>query len=260
MIIDQLKNVAQIEKEKIDSAMNVYIDILSEKEDPVSTLTKQLSDQTVNDKNIMSTIRKTFEKEYGIDLHDEINKQIKQFIKQKDATCEMKNSAGIEGPFKIVSESRTIIQFNFRSKVYSHSPALSSIEFIEKQNEQLKDEKQKQITERQFIERVKKRPLYECLKDNNKFIKNPVKYVWLQISMIAVYPFKRKKMIKTSQELINMKKRVEHQIEKDIERNLKEIHDQQMLRPIIDAKFAFWAEYLASIGYRKVSPNSHEIY
>lgn len=240
--------------------VNIYIDILNEKKDLLNVLTKHLSDQTVNDKNIMSTIRRTLEKENNIDLHEEINNRIKEYIKQKDDDCEMKNSTGIEVPMKIMSQSRTIIEFNFKSKVYSRSPALSSIEFIEKQNDQLKDEKVKIISQREFIERVKERPLYECLKDNKRFIKNPVKYSWLQISTIAMYPFKRKMMIKTSQKLIEIKKRVEHQIEKDIERNQKEINEQRMLRPIIDAKFAFWAEHLTSLGYREVSPNSHEIY
>lgn len=107
---------------------------------------------------------------------------------------------------------------------------------------------------------VLKSPLIGLLKDNNRFIKNPFKYIAIQCSTLLVHPFKKNEYIGMLQKLIKNHEDGIKSYHKEIKRNHETWEKQRELKPEIDKIFKVWEEHLKGLGYKKVKSNSPELY
>lgn len=259
-MIRQLKQATLNKQDDLDYLFNAYSVILQEKDNVLSNLNTFLSDLTIDQKNLFNALDKEARRSFSINIKQQVLQLLNDYVRNVYDGCTVKISAANLNPFAIITDKGSVIRVNWESKIYGRTVEWSPEKYYKRMNQDLESRIQEsEVTIKRYSE-VLKSPLIGLLKDNNRFIKNPFKYIAIQFSTLLVHPFKKKEYIEMLTQLINNHEEGIKSYTKEVNRNLETWKKQQDAKPEIDKIFEVWDEHLKGLGYREVKSNSPELY
>lgn len=259
-MLSELKQATLNKQADLDYLCNAYSAILKDKENVLSNLNTYLASLTIAQKNLFNALDKEAKSKFSIDIRQRVLQLINDYVGSKYNGCSVKISTANLNPFAIISDKGSVLRVNWESKIYGRTFDWSS----EKDNKRMDQDLENRIREFEVAikryKKVLKSPLIGLLKDNNRFIKNPFKYIAIQCSTLLVHPFKKNEYIDMLTKLIKNHEDGIKSCHKEIKRNNETLKKQRELKPEIDKIFKVWEEHLKGLGYREVKYNSPEIY
>ncbi|MEH7760138.1 hypothetical protein [Bacillus pumilus] len=259
-MIRKLKQATLNKQDDLEYLFNAYSVILQEKDNVLSNLNTFLSDLTIDQKNLFNALDKEARRKFSIDLRQQVLQLLNDYVRNVYYGCTVKISAANLNPFAIITDKGSVIRVNWESKIYGRTVEWSSEKYYKRMNQDLESRIQESEATIKRYSEVLKSPLIGLLKDNNRFIKNPFKYIAIQCSTLLVHPFKKKEYIEMLTQLINNHEEGIKSYTKEVNRNLETWKKQQDAKPEIDKTFEVWEEHLKGLGYREVKSNSSELY
>ncbi|AVM24252.1 hypothetical protein [Bacillus pumilus] len=260
-MISKLKQATLNKQADLDYLFNAYSVILQEKDNVLSNLNTFLSDLTIDQKNLFNALDKEARRKFSINIRQEVLQLLNDYVGNIYDGCSVKISAANLSPFAIISDKGSVLRVNWELKTYGRTVDWSTEDYYKRMNQDLENRiRESEAAIKRYTD-VLKRPLFGLLKDNNRFIKNPVNYIVIQCSTLLVHPFKKKEHINMLTQLIKNHQDGIKSCHKEINRNLETWEKQMELKPEIDKIFKVWEEHLKGLGgYREVKSNSPELY
>ncbi|PRS47546.1 hypothetical protein [Bacillus sp. MZGC1] len=226
----------------------------------MSNLNTYLASLTIAQKNLFNALDKEAKSKFSIDIRQRVLQLLNDYVGNIYDGCSVKISTANLNPFAIISDKGSVLRVNWESKIYGRTVDWSSENHYKRMNQDLENRIRESEAAIKRYSEVLKRPLIGLLKDNNRFIKNPFKYIPVQCSTVLVHPFKKKEYIDMLIKLIQNNKDEIESCAKEINRNLETWKKQQEVKPEIDKIFEVWKEHLKGLGYREIKSNSPELY
>ncbi|MCY7500168.1 hypothetical protein [Bacillus pumilus] len=259
-MLSELKQATLNKQADLDYLCNAYSTILLEKDKVLSNLNRFLSDLTIDQKNLFHALDKEAKREFSINIRKEVLEVLNVYVENMHENCNVKTLAADLNPLEIVTENEGFLRVNWESKVYGRTFNWFSEKLYMRMDQDLKNRiREFEVDIKRYTE-VLKSPLIGLLKDNNRFIKNPFKYIAIQCSTLLVHPFKRNEYIGMLTKLIKNYEDGIKSCHKEIKRNNETLKKQREIKPEIDKIFKVWEEHLKGLGYREVKSNSPELY
>ncbi|CAL8901961.1 conserved hypothetical protein [Bacillus pumilus] len=259
-MLSELKQATLNKQADLDYLFNSYSIILQEKDNVLSNLHTYLASLTIAQKNLFNALDKEVKSKFSIDIRQRVLQLLNDYVRNVYDGCTVKISAANLNPFAIITDKGSVIRVNWESKTYGRTVEWSSEKYYKRMNQDLENSIRESESAIKRYTEVLKRPLIGLLKDNNRFIKNPVNYIAIQCSTLLVHPFKKKEHLDIVTQLIKNHEDVIKSSQKEIKRNHETWKKQRELKPEIDKIFEVWEEHLKGLGYREVKSNSPELY
>ncbi|MGE6627849.1 hypothetical protein [Bacillus pumilus] len=259
-MISELKQATLNKQADLDYLCNAYSVIIQEKDNVLSNLNTYLASMTTVQKNLFHALDKEVISKFSINIRQQVLQLLNGYVGNVYNGCRVKISTANLNPFAIITDKGSVIRVNWESKKYGRTVEWSSEKYYERMNQDLESRiREFEVDIKRYTE-VLKSPLIGLLKDNNRFIKNPFKYIAIQCSTLLVHPVKKNEYIGMLTKLIKNREDVIKSCHKEIKRNNEMLKKQRELKPEIDRIFKVWEEHLKGLGYREVKPNSPELY
>ncbi|MEK4049873.1 hypothetical protein [Bacillus sp. FSL K6-2839] len=259
-MISELKQATLNKQADLDYLCNAYSVIIQEKDNVLSNLNTYLASMTTVQKNLFHALDKEVISKFSINIRQQVLQLLNGYVGNIYDGCSVKISTANLNPFAIITDKGSVIRVNWESKTYGRTVEWSSEKYYERMNQDLESRIRESESAIKRYTEVLKRPLIGLLKDNNRFIKKPFKYIGIQCSTLLVHPFKKKEYIDTLTHLIKNQEDVIKSCHKEINRNLETWEKQMEIKPEIDRVFEVWEEHLKELGYREIKSNSPELY
>ncbi|KQU12097.1 MULTISPECIES: hypothetical protein [Bacillus] len=259
-MLSELKQATLNKQADLDYLCNAYSTILKEKDNVLSNLNTYLASLTIVQKNLFNALDKEAKSKFSIDIRQRVLQLLNEYVGNIYDGCSVKISTANLNPFAIISDKGSVLRVNWESKIYGRTVDWSSEKHYKRMEQDLENRiREFEVDIKRYTE-VLKSPLIGLLKDNNRFIKNPFKYIAIQCSTLLVHPFKKNEYIGMLQKLIKNHEDGIKSYHKEIKRNHETWEKQRELKPEIDKIFKVWEEHLKGLGYKKVKSNSPELY
>lgn len=201
-MLSELKQATLNKQADLDYLCNAYSTILKEKDNVLSNLNTYLASLTIAQKNLFNALDKEAKRKFSINIRQEVLQLLNDYVGSIYDGCSVKISTANLNPFTIISDKGSVLRVNWESKTYGRTVEWSSEKYYERMNQDLESGiRESEATINRYTE-ILKRPLIGLLKDNNRFIKNPVSYIAKQSSTLLVHPFKKKEYINILTQLI----------------------------------------------------------
>lgn len=259
-MIRQLKQATLNKQDDLDYLFNAYSVILQEKDNVLSNLNTFLSDLTIDQKNLFNALDKEARRRFSINIRQQVLQLLNDYVRNVYDGCTVKISAANLNPFAVISDKGSVLRVNWESKIYGRTVDWSTEDYYKRMNQDIENRILESEASIKRYTDVLTRPLIGLLKDNNRFIKNPFKYIAIQCSTLLVHPFKKNEYIGMLTKLIKNHEDGIKSCHKEIKRNNETLKKQRELKPEIDKIFKVWEEHLKGLGYREVKSNSPELY
>ncbi|MCY7542446.1 hypothetical protein P9173_09590 [Bacillus safensis] len=259
-MLSELKQATLNKQADLDYLFNAYSIILQEKDNVLSNLNTYLASLTIAPKNLFNVLDKEAKSKFSIDIRQRVLQLLNDYVANIYDGCSVKISAVNLNPFAIITDKGSVIRVNWESKTYGGTVEWSSEKYYERVNQDLESGIRESKAAINRYTEVLKRPLIGLLKDNNRFIKNPICYIAKQCSTLLVHPFKKKEYINILTQLIKNYEDGIKSSHKEIKRNQEKWKKQRELKPEIDKIFKVWEEHLKGLGFREIKSNSPELY
>ncbi|MDM5298144.1 hypothetical protein QUF51_08225 [Bacillus pumilus] len=259
-MVSELKQATLNKQADLDYLCNAYSIILQEKDNVLSNLHTYLASLTIAQKNLFNALDKEAKSRFSIDIRQRVLQLLNDYVENIYDGCSVKISAANLNPFAIISDKGSVLRVNWESKIYGRTVDWSSEKHYKRMDQDLENRiREFEVAIKRYKE-VLKSPLIGLLKDNNRFFKNPFKYIAIQCSTLLVHPFKKNEYIDMLTKLIKNHEDGIKSYHKEIKRNHGTWEKQRELKPEIDKIFKVWEEHLKGLGYREVKSKSPELY
>ncbi|WP_333980460.1 MULTISPECIES: hypothetical protein [Bacillus] len=259
-MLSELKQATLNKQADLDYLFNAYSIILQEKDNVLSNLHTYLASLTIAQKNLFNVLDKEAKSKFSIDIRQRVLQLLNDYVGNIYDGCSVKISTANLNPLAIITEKGSILRVNWESKTYGRTVEWTSEKHYKRMDQDIRDRIGESEDSIKRYTEVLRSPLFGLLKDNNRFIKNPFKYIAIQCSTLLVHPFKKKEYIDMLTQLIKNHEGGIKSSQKEINRNLETWRKLQEIKPEIDKIFKVWEEHLKGLGYREVKSNSPELY
>ncbi|MGN7324861.1 hypothetical protein ACTHPT_14425 [Bacillus altitudinis] len=259
-MLSELKQATLNKQAELEYLCNVYSVILQEKDDILNNLNLYLGDLTIDQKNLFNALDKEMRSKFSINIRQQVLELLNDNVGNIHDGCSVKISTANLNPFAVITDKGSVIRVNWESKTYGRTVGWSSEKHCKRMNQDIENRiRESEAAIKRYTE-VLKRPLIGLLKDNNRFIKNPFKYIAIQCSTLLVHPFKKNEYIDMLTKLIKNHEDGIKSCHSEIKRNNETLKKQRELKPEIDKIFKVWEEHLKGLGFREIKSNSPELY
>ncbi|WP_144498236.1 hypothetical protein [Bacillus pumilus] len=259
-MLSELKQATLNKQADLDYLYNAYSIILQEKDNVLSNLNTYLASLTIAQKNLFNALDKEARSKFSLNIRQQVLQVLNDYAGNVYDGCSVKISTANLNPFAIISDKGSVLRVNWESKIYGRNVDWYSEKHYKRMDQDLENRiREFEVAIKRYKE-VLKSPLIGLLKDNNRFIKNPFKYIVIQCYTLLVHPFKKNEYIDMLTKLIKNHEDGIKSYAKDINWNHETWEKQQDAKPEIDKIFKVWEEHLKGLGYREVKSNSPELY
>lgn len=259
-MLSELKQATLNKQADLDYLCNAYSTILKEKDNVLSNLNTYLASLTIVQKNLFNALDKEAKSKFSIDIRQRVLQLLNDYVENIYAGCSVKISTANLNPFAIITDKGSVLRVNWESKIYGRTVDRYSEKHYKRMDQDLKNRIQESEVAIKRYAKILKSPLIGLLRDNNRLIKNPFKYIAIQSSTLLVHPFKKKEYIDMLTKLIKNYEDGIKSYTKDINWNHETWEKQQNAKPEIDKIFKVWEAHLKGLGYKEVKSNSPELY
>ncbi|WP_144468713.1 hypothetical protein [Bacillus pumilus] len=259
-MLSELKQATLNKQADLDYLYNAYSIIFQEKDNVLSNLNTYLASLTIAQKNLFNALDEEARSKFSINIRQQVLQLLNDYAGNVYDGCSVKISTANLNPFAIISDKGSVLRVNWESKIYGRNVDWYSEKHYKRMDQDLENRiREFEVAIKRYKE-VLKSPLIGLLKDNNRFIKNPFKYIAIQCSTLLVHPFKKNEYIDMLTKLIKNHEDGIKSCHQEIKRNNETLKKQRELKPEIDKIFKVWEEHLKGLGYREVKSNSPELY
>ncbi|WP_144482045.1 hypothetical protein [Bacillus pumilus] len=259
-MLSELKQATLNKQADLDYLYNAYSIIFQEKDNILSNLNTYLASLTIAQKNLFNALDEEARSKFSINIRQQVLQLLNDYAGNVYDGCSVKISTANLNPFAIISDKGSVLRINWESKIYGRNVDWYSEKHYKRMDQDLENRiREFEVAIKRYKE-VLKSPLIGLLKDNNRFIKNPFKYIAIQCSTLLVHPFKKNEYIDMLTKLIKNHEDGIKSCHQEIKRNNETLKKQRELKPEIDKIFKVWEEHLKGLGYREVKSNSPELY
>ncbi|WP_338335478.1 hypothetical protein [Bacillus altitudinis] len=259
-MLSELKQATLNKQADLDYLCNAYSTILKEKDNVLSNLYTYLASLTIVQKNLFNVLDQEAKSKFSIDIRKRVLQLLNDYVGNIYDGCSVKISSANLNPFAVISDKGSVLRVNWESKIYGRTVDWSTEDYYKRMNQDIENRILESEASIKRYTDVLKRPLIGLLKDNNRFIKNPFKYIAIQFSTLLVHPFKKNEYIDMLTKLIKNHEDSIESCHKEIKRNIETLKKQRKIKPEIDKIFKVWEEHLKELGYKEVKSNTPELY